>query len=143
MKITSKFQFDSSTTLKALNNANVSPLKAYEARLALLKLAICADYDELICLNELNSIDKHWYQMETAKKVIKQLGGRAILADEVGLGKTVEAGMVCKEYLCRNMIKSLLVLTPATLAWGQKLSIQGRASFSGSGVEEDRNLSSM
>ena len=124
MKITSKFQFDSSTTLKALNNANVSPLKSYEARLALLKLAICADSDELICLNELNSIDKHWYQMETAKKVIKQLGGRAILADEVGLGKTVEAGMVCKEYLCRNMIKSLLVLTPATLVsqWQSELS---------------------
>ena len=27
-----------------------------------------------------------------------------------------------------------------TLAWGQKLSIQGRASFSGSGVEEDRRV---
>ena len=26
------------------------------------------------------------------------------------------------------------------LAWGQKLSIQGRASFSGSGVEEDRRV---
>ena len=30
-----------------------------------------------------------------------------------------------------------------SLAWGEKLSIQGRASFSGSGVEEDRHLSSM
>ena len=26
------------------------------------------------------------------------------------------------------------------LAWGQKLSIQGRANFSGSGVEEDRRV---
>ena len=33
----------------------------------------------------------------------------------MGLGKTIEAGIICKEYLCRGMIKSLLVLTPATL----------------------------
>ncbi|MEA5534180.1 DEAD/DEAH box helicase [Crocosphaera sp. XPORK-15E] len=123
MKISSTFQFNPSAASYTLDNSDGSAIIAYEARLALLKVALCADYDELICLSELNSIDKHWYQMETAKKVIKQLGGRAILADEVGLGKTIEAGMICKEYLCRNMIKSLLVLTPATLVsqWQSEL----------------------
>ena len=32
------------------------------------------------------------------------------------------------------------VHTGKDLAWGQKLSIQGRASFSGSGVEEERRV---
>ena len=46
-----------------------------------------------------------------------------MLSDEVGLGKTIEAGMICKEYLLRNQIKSLLILTPATLVsqWQQEL----------------------
>jgi SNF2 family DNA or RNA helicase len=124
LKISSHFQFKPSATSYDIHNSDSSAIKAYEARLALLKLAICADYDELICLSELDSIDKHWYQMETAKKVIKQLGGRAILADEVGLGKTIEASMICKEYLCRGMIKSLLILTPATLVsqWQSELA---------------------
>ncbi|WP_242045592.1 MULTISPECIES: SNF2-related protein [unclassified Calothrix] len=74
-----------------------------------------ADYDQLVCLPELANIDKHWYQIKTAKKVIKQFGGRAMLSDELGLGKTIEAAMICKEYLLRNQIKSLLILTPATL----------------------------
>ena len=56
--------------------------------------------------------------------MIKQFGGRSILADEVGLGKTIEAGIICKEYLCRGMIKSLLILTPATLVsqWQSELA---------------------
>ena len=124
LKIEKKFQFQPSPVQNAFANWQLSSIQAYEARLALLKVSILADYDELVCLPELSSIDKHWYQLETAKKVIKQFGGRAILADEVGLGKTVEAGIICKEYFSRGMIKSLLVLTPATLVsqWQSELA---------------------
>ena len=83
-----------------------------------------ADYDQLVCLPALTQIDKHWYQIETARKVIKQLGGRALLADEVGLGKTIEAALICKEYLTRGMIQSVLVLTTASLVsqWQMELA---------------------
>lgn len=124
MKIITHFLIESSPCEQAFKNLDFSDLKAYEARLALLELSILADYDELLCLPNLIDIDKHWYQLETAKKVIKQFGGRAILADEVGLGKTVEAGIICQEYFSRGMIKSLLVLTPATLVsqWQSELA---------------------
>jgi SNF2 family DNA or RNA helicase len=124
LKISQSFQFEASAVENALNNWQLSTPEAYEARLALLLVSILADYDELVSLAHLNTIDKHWYQLETAKKVIKQFGGRAILADEVGLGKTIEAGIICKEYLSRGMIKSLLVLTPATLVsqWQSELA---------------------
>jgi len=43
----------------------------------------------------LTAIDKHWYQNQrAARRVLRQLGGRALLADEVGLGKTIEAGLI-------------------------------------------------
>src|SRR5690625_3814650 len=37
------------------------------------------------------------HQIETAQTAIEQMNGRAILADEVGLGKTIEAGLILKE----------------------------------------------
>ena len=116
------FNFKDSLAVESLKQGQVSRLKVYQSRLELLKLKVLADYDELVCLPSLK-IDKHWYQIESAKKVIKQLGGRGLLADEVGLGKTIEAGIIIKEYLVRKQIKSLLVITPATLVsqWQSEL----------------------
>ncbi len=118
------FKFEPSSALQSLKTGQLDTLSYYEARLELFNLSILADYDQLVCLPTLHHVDKYWYQMETTKKVIKQFSGRALLADEVGLGKTIEAGMVCKEYLVRGMIKSLLVLTPASLVsqWQLELS---------------------
>jgi SNF2 family DNA or RNA helicase len=117
------FQFVESTAANAFKNQQISKIDNYEARRSLFQLKVLADYDQLVCLPALHHIDKHWYQIETAKKVIKQFGGRAMLSDEVGLGKTIEAALICKEYLARGQIKSLLVLTPATLVsqWQMEL----------------------
>ncbi|MBK8254849.1 MAG: hypothetical protein IPK82_19595 [Polyangiaceae bacterium] len=38
-----------------------------------------------------------------------------LLADDVGLGKTVEAGLVLTELLLRRRIRRALILTPASL----------------------------
>ncbi|WP_414585365.1 DEAD/DEAH box helicase [Scytonema sp. PCC 10023] len=118
------FKFNSSTALEALKAGDYDPINFYEARLDLFNLSIMADYDQLVCLPTLTAIDKYWYQIETARKVLRQLGGRALLADEVGLGKTIEAGLIIAEYLARGMVKSLLVLTPASLVsqWQLELS---------------------
>jgi SNF2 family DNA or RNA helicase len=57
------------------------------------------------------------HQLSTAKRVIFEMQGQAILADEVGLGKTIEAGLVLKEYLLRRLVKKVLILTPPGLVW--------------------------
>lgn len=118
------FKFNSDTALSALKVGKYDPLNFYEARLDLFNLSVMADYDQLICLPTLTAIDKYWYQIETARKVLRQLGGRALLADEVGLGKTIEAGLIIAEYLARGMVQSMLVLTPASLVsqWQSELS---------------------
>ncbi|MBC1222545.1 DEAD/DEAH box helicase family protein [Nostoc sp. UCD121] len=118
------FKFNSDTAKSALKAGKYDPLNFYEARLNLFNLSVMADYDQLICLPTLTAIDKYWYQIETARKVLRQLGGRALLADEVGLGKTIEAGLIIAEYLARGMVQSMLVLTPASLVsqWQSELS---------------------
>lgn len=57
------------------------------------------------------------HQMATARRVLFQLGGRALLADEVGLGKTVEAGLVLHELLLRHLVSRALILVPSGLCW--------------------------
>ncbi|MEB3309922.1 MAG: hypothetical protein VKJ02_06780, partial [Snowella sp.] len=82
------FKFASSPALETLKAQQFDDLDHFQVRLDLFNLSLMADYDQLVCLPTLNAIDKYWYQIETARKVMRQLGGRALLADEVGLGKT-------------------------------------------------------
>ncbi|MDA8441911.1 MAG: SNF2-related protein [Peptococcaceae bacterium] len=69
----------------------------------------------LSCLESLN-FSPLPHQIHTADRVVNQIGGRAILADEVGLGKTIEAGIIVKELIERKQVERVLILTPASLA---------------------------
>jgi len=95
----------------------------YRLRERLAHLGLAQGFDELLCLPELRAMDILHYQVETARKVLKQFRGRVLLADEVGLGKTIEAGIVLKEYLMRGMVESVLVLAPPSLVgqWREEL----------------------
>lgn len=55
------------------------------------------------------------HQLEAARQVVEEMNGKAILADEVGLGKTIEAGLILKEYMIRGLVKKVLILVPASL----------------------------
>lgn len=97
----------------------------------LYKLAIEAgnhlsikDFSGLVAPNHLPSLTIFRHQLEVAKKVIEEMNGKAILADEVGLGKTIEAGLILKEYMIRGLVKKALILVPASLVsqWAQELN---------------------
>jgi superfamily II DNA or RNA helicase len=94
--------------------AHLDPVP-FRLRGELVRLSLFEGFDELLCLPALQGVEAHWYQVETVRKVLKQYRGRVLLADEVGLGKTVEAGMVLKEYILRGMAERILILTPASL----------------------------
>jgi SNF2 family DNA or RNA helicase len=101
----------------------VSTLKECQLRVEYTYLNIQRDFSDLLCLNAIKGVERYWYQVETAKKVLKYFHGRVLLCDEVGLGKTIEAGMLIKEYLLRGMIKNVLILTPASLVtqWKEEM----------------------
>jgi SNF2 family DNA or RNA helicase len=79
--------------------------------------------DDLLCLPYCR-LQRLEYQVRTALRVLGPLRGRALLSDEVGLGKTIEAGLVLKELLTRGMVKRFLVLTVPSLVdqWEEELS---------------------
>jgi superfamily II DNA or RNA helicase len=55
------------------------------------------------------------YQLEPALAIVHGRGTRMLIADEVGLGKTVQAALIVAELKARAAISRVLVLTPAGL----------------------------
>lgn len=81
-------------------------------------------FDTLQALEQLPAFTPLPHQIDVAKRVIHEMRGRAILADEVGLGKTIEAGLILKEYLIRGLVKKALILVPSSLVlqWTRELN---------------------
>lgn len=81
-------------------------------------------FTDLISLKLLPHLELLPHQKECAETVIQEMNGRALLADEVGLGKTIEAGIILKEYLVRGLVKKVLILVPASLVnqWTSELN---------------------
>jgi SNF2 family DNA or RNA helicase len=81
----------------------------------------------LQCLSHLSFVPRD-YQVNVASRVLGSLFGRAILADEVGLGKTIEAMLVLKELRVRGRLSSALILVPATLVEQWKEELENKAA---------------
>ena len=78
------------------------------------RLALVPGFERLITLDA-NAIKELPRQIDVAQRVLRDMGGRAILADEVGLGKTIEASIIYKELAIRGLARRALILTPASL----------------------------
>jgi len=93
---------------------------AYESEQA----TVIDSFDELLCLQHIHDLEPMPHQLDTARKVLHDMRGRAILADEVGLGKTIEAGLILKEYMVRGLVRKALILVPASLVlqWVRELN---------------------
>jgi SNF2 family DNA or RNA helicase len=95
-------------------DASSSSLEWAELRRDAERIALAPGFDRLITLDA-NTIKELPHQIEVARTVLRHMGGRAILADEVGLGKTIEAGIILKELTVRGLARRVLILTPASL----------------------------
>src|SRR5574344_2712577 len=77
------------------------------------------------------------HQILVLEKVMQGIQTRFLLADEVGMGKTIEAGLVLKEKKLRGDVKRILLIVPksAMLQWQQELKEHFNESFF---IYEDR-----
>ncbi|WP_373228545.1 DEAD/DEAH box helicase [Cohnella sp.] len=96
----------------------------YQLALEAEEVSLVPDFHALLCLQLLPHFNPLPHQIDTARRVLHEMRGRAILADEVGLGKTIEAGLILKEYLIRGLVKKVLILVPASLVlqWVRELN---------------------
>ncbi|MDF2669920.1 MAG: polymerase-associated helicase-like protein [Paenibacillus sp.] len=110
--------------MRALKNGPWDNFTQYQLAYEAEQSGLVENFEDLQCLNHITHIKPLPHQIDTAKKVLFEMRGRAILADEVGLGKTIEAGLILKEYLIRGLVRKILILVPASLVlqWVRELN---------------------
>lgn len=94
------------------------------------RIRLSHSYDKLSSLsNSRTRLLPH--QIEATHRVCSALRPRFLLADEVGLGKTIEAGLVMKELMLRKGYRRILVTTPATLTiqWQNEMRTRFNEEF--------------
>ena len=87
-------------------------------------IAVASTFADLLSPSTLHDLVPHAYQLETVQRVVRALHGRALLADEVGLGKTIKTLLVLREYQLRGMLRRALIVAPSALVpqWVGELS---------------------
>jgi SNF2 family DNA or RNA helicase len=130
---------------ESLSLENINELKFESEDLLKLKLEAneISKESEISELISYHSIKKNLsyefsHQYDGAIKILRDFNGNALLADEVGLGKTITTGMVLKECIHRGFVKKALILTPPSLVdqWLQELKEKFDLNFK---IIEDEN----
>lgn len=72
-------------------------------------------------------LEPQLHQAFVAHRVVaRRLVPRMILADEVGLGKTIEAGLILKELRARGLADRILIITPASLTRQWQVELESK-----------------
>ena len=66
------------------------------------------------------------YQMEPLRKALKLPRVNLFIADDTGLGKTIEAGLIARELLLRKKVKTIVVAAPASVLEQWKAEMEER-----------------
>ena len=71
------------------------------------------------------------HQLDTLKRAIGGSTVRMLLADEVGLGKTIEAGLIIRELKLRGLIRRVLIVAPTGLTkqWISEMKVHFGEEF--------------
>ncbi len=115
---------DSPPSLETSEETDDTALQMHIQGVQAYRFATTQSKQDLLAIEELEDTVKLLdHQLSAAHRAITSTGRGTLFADEVGLGKTIEIGMVLKEMEIRNTHGSILILTPAQLApqWQQEL----------------------
>ncbi|GAB4073469.1 SNF2-related protein [Barrientosiimonas marina] len=121
-------QYDSSFMGELINRLEsegpFSSWELFQMNYHAAQTAMIPSFKGLKALDYLPQVTFLDHQVSCARDVIEEMNGRAILADEVGLGKTIEAGLILKEYMLRGLVKKALIIVPASLVnqWSRELN---------------------
>src|SRR5438128_2124783 len=125
------------TTVRALQSRLV-PLKTSESSMlerlsfvsAAARIADALGRDALVAPLE-GSVIPLPHQLHALQRAVSGDRVRYLLADEVGLGKTIEAGLILRELKIRGRVRRILVVPPAglVLQWQSEMKTHFNEDF--------------
>lgn len=122
---------DPSALLRRVSQGEFCRLDQFFLAREAAEVAVKPGFDQLLSLAAVQGVALYQHQLNTVKAVLRNLRGRALLCDEVGLGKTIEAGLVLLEYLLRGQVKRVLILTPPSVIyqWREEMARKFNLDF--------------
>ncbi|MFA4960451.1 MAG: SNF2-related protein [Candidatus Pacearchaeota archaeon] len=125
--------FDEKISFDKIEKTDINSSELFKLRIDVEEISKDSEINELISYE---SIKKNLsydlpHQRDGAVKLLKDLNATGLLADEVGLGKTITAGMILKEGVVRGFLKKVLILTPPSLVdqWKTELKEKFEIDF--------------
>ena len=100
--------------LERFRAGDIGPTKRYLLRQVAQQYRMQNLQDDLVSLGQ-SQVDIQPHQVSVVHKVISNYPHRFLLCDEVGLGKTIEAGMALKELRARGGAQRVLAVVPPNL----------------------------
>jgi superfamily II DNA or RNA helicase len=104
--------------------------RARDLRDAITHIRLSGRLADLIYSMETTHTDFYPYQFKPVLNFLDSPSGGILIADEVGLGKTIEAGLIWTELRSRYDARRLMVLCPAMLQEKWKFELQRRFGLS-------------
>lgn len=96
--------------VRRLKAGKVSNPREFCLRTTAARYSFVSRYDELASLDHAR-IEAKPHQISVAHRVTNEYPHRFLLCDEVGLGKTIEAGMILRELRARGMVRRVLSIS--------------------------------
>ncbi len=114
-----------------LANGDIGPRKRFVLAIATRQYRLQHLHDDLVSLAT-SRVDLKPHQVSVVHRAVSSYPHRFLLCDEVGLGKTIEAGMVLKELRARDHARRCLIIVPANLVrqWQFELKTKFNETFS-------------
>ena len=116
--------------LAQMRTGTLDSARSVNLRIAATRLLFAHQYDELSSLSN-SRVEIKPHQVAVLHRVASTFPHRFILADEVGLGKTIEAGLIIKELQARGFAPRVLVLAPSGIVsqWQYELKTKFNMPF--------------
>lgn len=125
-----------SRAIDRLFTGQIDKLQAFELRMAALQhQSQQAEGDSFGLLGARTELLAH--QLYIAKEVADREIPRVLLADEVGLGKTIEAGLIMHRLLLSERVQRVLILVPTNLVHQWWIELARRFNLRFSIVDDD------
>ncbi|MFH1377440.1 MAG: helicase-related protein [Planctomycetota bacterium] len=116
---------DAPDIVRRLARGQFGDADRHVTRLTALRLSAYEPLDTLLAVSAAKTVMEP-YQIECVRRVMTSYRRRFLIADDVGLGKTIEAGMIFKELDARGLAQRALIVCPAPLTFQWKAEMAER-----------------
>ena len=117
----------------SFDDSDFESLDVLDLRVKASELSSESQIKEILSYNKIrkNLLYDLPHQKDGALRLLRDMNGSGLLADEVGLGKTITTGIVIRECIDRGFAKRVLILTPPSLVdqWVSELKEKFELDF--------------